>query len=211
MVDTDSLEKLFINAFPDLDQPGQQQALQLYLLLAKGENVSIDLLASTLNLSTDDTEQLLTSWTGVSFNEQGLIDGFWGISTKETSHRFVVNQTTLYTWCAWDLLFMPIIYQQTIKAATTCPVSGHTIELTITPDGIEKAKPDTAMITFIKPSLEKIKEDVTGSFCQYVFFVDSEETGHQWQQQRSDGFLLNLKQGFNLGKKIIQQVFIDIQ
>lgn len=207
MNETTELEQLFIQAFPALDKTGQQQAMQLYLLLARGENVSIDTLASSLNLNTDDTRQLLASWTGVSFNQQGLIDGFWGVSTKETSHRFVINQATLYTWCAWDLLFIPVIYQQTINATTTCPVSGQTIELAITPDGIESAKPDTAMITFIKPALEKIKEDVTGSFCQYVFFVDSEETGKQWQQQRSDGFLLTLNQGFELGKNIIRQVF----
>lgn len=211
MVDTHSLEQLFINAFPRLDHPGQQQALLLYKLLASGDNVSIDRLASSLNLSTNDTQQLLASWTGVSFNEQGLIDGFWGVSTKETSHRFVLNQTTLYTWCAWDLLFVPVIYQQTINASTTCPVSGQTIELTISADGIEKTTPETPMITFIKPALDEIKKDVTGSFCQYVFFVASEETGKQWQQQRSDGFLLSLEQGFNLGKKIIQRVFKDTQ
>jgi len=211
MIETTALEQLFIQAFPSLDKTGQQQAIQLYQLLSRGKNINIDQFASTIDKSLQETDHLLEAWTGVSINEQQLIDGFWGVSTKETSHQFCINQSTLYTWCAWDLLFMPVIYQQTITAKTRCPVSDQAIELVISPDRIETVNPGSAMITFIKPDLDAIKEDVTGSFCQYVFFVASEETGIKWQQQRSDGFLLSMEQGFNLGKKIIQQVFKDIQ
>jgi len=210
MIESTILEQLFIQAFPSVDKTGQQQAMQLYQLLAEGSSVSIDQIAKKINQSPQETEQLLATWTGVSINEQQLIDGFWGVSTKETSHQFSINQKTLYTWCAWDLLFMPVIYQQTISAKTQCPISGQMIELVISPDRIDTVTPETTMITFIKPALDKIKEDVTGSFCQYVFFVDSEETGRQWQQQHSDGFLLSMEQGFDLGKKIIQQVFTSM-
>lgn len=205
------LERLFIQAFPELDPTGQKQAIQLYKLLADGKAVSIKTLAEHISLSEKETHELLQSWTGVSFNEDHLINGFWGVSTDETSHSFRLGETTLYTWCAWDLLFMPVIYQQTISATTSCPITHTEISLTIYESGAIKVTPDTAMITFIKPDLAELKANVTGSFCQYIFFVDSEETGQQWQKNHDNGFLLKLDQGFTLGKNIIQKIFKDLQ
>lgn len=204
------LQTLFTKAFPDLNKTEQQQAIQLYKILAKGQPVAIEDYATDIGLTAEVTRQLLDSWTGVSFNDHHLIDGFWGASTTETSHRFIINQQMLYTWCAWDLLFMPVIFQQTIEATTTCPISKKTISLTISDHGVEKIEPVGAMITFIKPKLEALKKDVTGSFCQYIFFVESESTGKQWQQNQSNGFLLDINQGFELGKDIIQRVFKDV-
>ena len=207
----DELKELFIQAFPRLDTTGQQQATQLYQLLAQGQPVNIETFASHINLSTNETRKLLDSWTGVSFNKKHQIDAFWGLSTSKTTHSFNTGQHILYTWCAWDLLFMPIILKQTITTTTQCPISKQRIALTISEHGIEDVSPANAMVTFIKPTLEQLKANVTNSFCQYIFFVESEQTGQQWQQQHDNGFLLELDQGFNLGKDIIQQVFKDLQ
>ena len=207
----DELKELFIQAFPKLDITGQQQAAQLYQLLAQGQPVNIEIFASHINLSTNETKRLLDNWTGVSFNNKHQIDAFWGLSTSKTTHSFNTGQHILYTWCAWDLLFMPVILKQTITATTQCPLSKQKITLTISEHGIEEVNPADTMITFIKPTLEQLKANVTSSFCQYIFFVESEQTGRKWQQQHNDGFLLELDQGFNLGKDIIKQVFKDLQ
>ncbi len=206
----DELKELFIQAFPKLDITGQQQAAQLYQLLSQGQPVNIETFARKINLNTDITRKLLDSWTGVSFDTKHQIDAFWGLSTSKTTHSFNTGQHILYTWCAWDLLFMPVILKQTITATTQCPLSKQKITLTISEQGIEEVNPANAMVTFIKPTLEQLKANVTSSFCQYIFFVESEQTGQQWQQQHDNGFLLELDQGFKLGKDIIQQVFKDL-
>lgn len=205
------LEHLFTLAFPQLDKTGQQQSLKLYQLLSLGKPVSIETFADNINLNTDETEKLLASWTGVSFDDEHRINAFWGVSTSATSHSFQLNDQTLYTWCAWDLLFVPVIYQQSIQAQTQCPVSKKTISLNISKEGVETIEPVTAMITFIKPDLEALKANITGSFCQYIFFVDSENSGKEWQKTHANGFLLDINQGFELGKNIIQKVFKDVQ
>ena len=207
---TNELQQIFIKAFPELDIKGQQQAMQLYRLLANGSAVSVEKLAKSIALSTKETEQLLLSWTGVTFNENKMINGFWGVSTEKTTHRFQLDQGTLYTWCAWDLLFMPHIFHQTIQAETLCPITNQIIKLSISGNGIETVSPEHAMITFIKPDLEALKANVTNSFCQYIFFVASENAGKEWQSKQKDGFLINMDQGFELGKNIIQQVFRNI-
>ena len=207
---TNELQQIFIKAFPELDIKGQQQAMQLYRLLANGSAVSVEKLAESIALSTKETEQLLLSWTGVTFNENKMINGFWGVSTEKTTHRFQLDQGTLYTWCAWDLLFMPHIFHQTLQAETHCPITKQAITLNISESGIETVSPEHAMITFIKPDLEALKANVTNSFCQYIFFVASENAGKEWQSKQKDGFLINMDQGFELGKNIIQQVFRNI-
>lgn len=204
---TIELQQLFSQAFPKLNSTGQQQAKQLYQLLSNGEAVSLQGFANEIKLTCEKTDAILKSWTGVSFDDNKNIDGFWGLSTTKTRHSFELNNHTLYTWCAWDLLFMPVIFQQTITAHTTCPVTDNEIKLTISKDKIEQAKPQDAMITFIKPALEQLKSDVTQSFCQYVFFVESEQAGLEWKKDREGGFLLDLNTGFYLGKNIINNVF----
>ena len=207
---TQELQQLFIQAFPALDHTGQEQAMQLYRLLKTGQPVPVSHFANTIDLAENETEELLARWTGVTFDQNELINGFWGVSTEETTHQFQLDQTTLYTWCAWDLLFMPHIFGQTIQAKTRCPVSKQDISLTISEQGVVKVSPEDSIITFIKPELDALKANVTNSFCQYIFFVASEAYGEQWQSTQKDGFLISLDQGFELGQNIIHQVFKDL-
>ena len=39
------------------------------------------------------------------------------------SHRFEVAGRTLYTWCAWDSLFLPQILGQEAEVESTCPLT----------------------------------------------------------------------------------------
>lgn len=206
---TEELQQLFIQAFPALDELGQQQAKQLYWLLAKGKAVTIEQLANAIQLPTSETSSLLDNWTGVTFNDENEINGFWGVSTSPTTHSFQLNDITLYTWCAWDLLFMPHLFNQTVHAETKCPITKQKISLVISENAVVSSSPKNAAITFIKPDLDALKANVTNSFCQYIFFVESEETGKEWQKNNSNGFLMTLDQGYDLGKKIIKDVFKD--
>ncbi|MDH5425266.1 MAG: organomercurial lyase [Gammaproteobacteria bacterium] len=205
------LENLFTLAFPQLDKTGQQQSMKLYQLLSLGKPVCINTFAESICLTTKETEKLLASWTGVSFDDEHRISAFWGVSTSPTAHSFRLDGQMLYTWCAWDLLFVPVIYQQSISAQTQCPVSKKTISLTITEDGVKIIEPADAMITFIKPELDALKANITGTFCQYIFFIDSENSGNDWLKSHANGFLLEMNQGFELGKNIITKVFKDLQ
>ncbi|MDH5393019.1 MAG: organomercurial lyase [Gammaproteobacteria bacterium] len=205
------LAHLFTQAFPQLDQRGQQQSLKLYQLLSRGKPLSIKTFAESIALSCEETETLLATWSGVSFDKKHCINAFWGISTSPTAHSFRLNNQTLYTWCAWDLLLAAVIYRQTIQAQTQCPVSKKTISLSLGENGVEKIQPASAMITFVKPDINALKANITGSFCQYVFFVDSETSGKRWQKNHDNGFLLSIDQGFELAKNIMQTVFKDTQ
>jgi alkylmercury lyase len=40
-------------------------------------------------------------------------------------HRFEINGLTLWTWCAWDSLFIPEILAQTARVASRDPETGE--------------------------------------------------------------------------------------
>jgi alkylmercury lyase len=207
--DLTELALLFTEAFPKLDETGRQQALTLYKLLAQGQPVTTSVFAGSIGKTPIETQQLLDEWTGVYYQPDGDIVGFWGLSVSETAHQIIINDITLYTWCAWDTLFIPNILQTECSITTHCPLSQQRITLTVSPDMINTLAPDTAVISFIKPELQKIKDNVVQSFCQQIFFLASETEGQKWCNNHPDAFILSMDQGFQLGQQIVRQVFFS--
>jgi len=173
--------KELISSFPDeflrLILKQQKLSVQLYRLLAEGQPVSTERLANDLNFSRDDVNNILNKWPGVYYNEDNYIIGYWGLALPKMSHRFAINGHTLYTWCAWDSLFIPEIINKTAHVESTCPVTGRKIQLTVTTDGIEKLNPASAVMSFVTPESFKIRENVISNFCHYIHFFISSEAG----------------------------------
>src|SRR5712692_6908171 len=94
---------------------------------------------------------MLKRWPGVFYDGANRIVGYWGLALGKMTHRFEVNGQTLYTWCAWDSLFIPQILQSTARVESTCPVTGEKIRLTVAPDRIEKRAPRDVSMSFIVP------------------------------------------------------------
>jgi len=88
----------------------QRLGLAIYRQLAQGEPVSRSELAEALEAPTDMVDELLGHRNLESLtylDDQGRIIGFGGLAVREMAHRFKVDGRTLYTWCAWDSLFIP--------------------------------------------------------------------------------------------------------
>ena len=91
-----------VEAIPPLEEPDQRVALAVYRLLAEGESVLPLRIAERVGA-------LLDSWPGVYRDSEGRVIGFWGLALGEMPHRLQVDGRTLYGWCAWDTLFLPVI------------------------------------------------------------------------------------------------------
>ena len=73
---------------------------------------------------------------GLESDESGNIVGA-ALTTRETSHAVRVAGKELYAWCALDTLFIPGLLAETAEVESTCPSSGETIRLTVSPESIE--------------------------------------------------------------------------
>ena len=116
----------------------REAALHVTLLreLALGQPVTVERLAKSLNWTTDEAELVLEKLPcgTIEYDGQGRLIGY-GITLRETPHAFVVNDQTLYTWCALDALMFPIVIDEHAQVQSPCPHTNKPVTLTVTPQG----------------------------------------------------------------------------
>ena len=196
------LVNLFVDTFPQLSIDDQYLALKLYQLLAEGEPVSYSRLSKALGQSTDVTNETLGQWPGVFFDESDRIVAFLGLSVEKTQHQLMVNGRTVYSWCAWDTLFIPALLNATINISSICGASGEEVKLTASPSGIESVVPGDAVMSFIIPDENDLRENITANFCHFVYFFRSFKDGEAWISRHDGTFLLSLEEAFKVGQLV---------
>ncbi len=200
--DLNKLADIFVDAFPQLSGEDQRLSIKLYRLLARGEPVSCNQLAQALDRSTDSVNQTLVRWPGVFYDESACIKAFLGLSVKKTQHRLTVDGRTIYTWCAWDTLFLPELLDATVQISSACGATGDVVGLTVSPEGIQAVEPGDVVVSFLIPDLDELRENITASFCHFVYFFRSREDGESWVSEHDGTFLLSLEEAFTVGKKM---------
>lgn len=202
MVNIERLRDFFVDVFPAMNLEQKRLALALYRGLATGIPVAVSQLAESVDLSRAEIERILHEWPGVFFDEDNRVVGFWGIALAEMPHRMRINGQTVYAWCAWDTLFIPQLLDRTVRVDSACPVTGDAIRLVVSPDRVEPIGRRDVSVSFLTPDPAKIREDVTTSFCHYVFFFASPAAAGEWIGAHPGTFLLNLESAFSLGAAV---------
>jgi alkylmercury lyase len=159
------------------------------------------MVAETLNMPSEAVSNILNEWPGVYYNNDNHIIGYWGLAIEQMGHRFEVDGKELYTWCAWDTLFIPEIIGKTARVESTCPVTKEKICLTISPDGIKSAKPTGVHVSFVTPDAGKFRKNIINSFCHSVHFFSSMEAASNWIFEHEGAIILTLDQAFEIGRK----------
>ena len=202
-----ALGSALVRAMPALDEVEQRLAVALYRELAAGEPVSLERLATRVGLSAEEVSEILGRWPGVYRDGRGALIGFWGLAQAEMPpHRFEVAGQRLWTWCAWDSLFIPAVLGTTARVASVCAATGAPVCAVVTPDGVAEASPAGTVLSFLRPEGE-FDHDVILSFCHHVLFFSSDKAGRTWAAGRPNAFFLSLEQGFALGRLVVEAKF----
>jgi len=199
-IDLASLAETVITLFPKLDAIEQRIGLALYRLLAQGNPVQQETLVQTAGLSLNTIDEILRKWPGVDIDGEGRVVGFLGLALSQMDHCFEVEGKTLYTWCAWDSLFIPQILGKTAKVKSICPVTGQDIRLAVTPDRVKTLAPTETVMSFITPEATKILDDVVHHFCCYIHFFASADAGYRWTSENEGTFILSVNEAYRLGQ-----------
>lgn len=187
--------------FRHLTPVEQRVSLALYRLLADAEPVTPERLAQSVAMPRHEIAEMLRRWPGVYLNDRGGVIGYWGLALHPMAHRFEVNGRTLYTWCAWDSLFLPALLGATARVVSTCPVTRDRITLTVTRDGVTQAVPPGVVLSFPQCDSSRMREDLISNFCHYVFFFSSFEAGGRWVADHPGTVLVSLAEAFELGRQ----------
>lgn len=174
-------------------------ALLLLSELAKGKPLSPGGLVATADRPRAEVMDALTRWPTVQRDDRGRVEAFSGLSVVPASHHFTVGGRQLYTWCAWDALFLPTLLGESADVRSRCPVTGAELRLTVTPEGVEAVEPEALWVSFPPPTSASTA-DITGTFCCHVHFLAHGEAAEWWSDEHPGAMALKLNDAFDLGR-----------
>ncbi len=195
-------------ALPVFTEDEQVAAIALYRELAKGAAVTPHQLAGALGVTSVETEALLSrpSIRALSYlDDDGGVLGFGGLAAAPMAHRLQIDGRTLWTWCAWDSLFIPEILGEEARVESRDPRTGNMIRLTVGPDGVRASEPEAPVVSFVAADAEQFNrsaENVMGSFCHFVFFFESRASGEAWTAENAGTFILSLDEAAELAHRL---------
>lgn len=182
--------------------------IQAIQLLAQGRPVSAEHFAAMNHLSLDEVKagfSQLQKW-GAEFDDQGHLVGAI-LSLNPTSHHFYLDGRELFAWCALDTLFLPALLQQPAQVKSTCPATGATIRLTITPEGIKGLDPTGAVLSVVIPGITPCcepgaKSGPQGPVCRAIHFFSSGQAAGAWLVAYPGITVLSVPEAWQLVRKV---------
>lgn len=164
-------------------------------------------LAEALGDQEEVMKNRLSQWSGIFYDDNKRVIGFWGLALPEMGHQFIINGKTLYNWCAWDGLFIPLILQKEVDIRSTCPVTKKPIQMRVTKEGVKDLNPEGSVMSILVPSSEEVNKNVVQSFCHHVHFFESPSSGSKWISGKEGHLIISVDEGFQLGKKLVQSMY----
>ncbi|MHA1151992.1 MAG: organomercurial lyase [Alphaproteobacteria bacterium] len=180
----------------------QRVQLALYRLIAAGRPVDRDGLALAVGHDSVEVAEILAAIPASNFlyDSGGQIVGFRGLGQVPTRHHLGFAGKRLFAWCAFDCLFLASLLGGTIEVASACPTSGAEIRLTVTPEGVTSAGPESTVLSFVTPAPLGMRAELREVFCAKVHFFAGPEPAEAWRANHPDASILTLDQGFELAR-----------
>jgi alkylmercury lyase len=171
-------------------------------LLANGQPVSPEALAAVMGIPLKDACSYidLARSTGLEV-ENGAVVGAV-LTLRPTPYRFHVRGNDLYTWCGFDALFLPIMLGEPAQVASTCPVTGTPIRLTVQADGtVSDVTPGTVVVGIVGEQITASCSVVgpDSAICSQMPFFVSREAGERWRADHPGVAIVDLNDARSIG------------
>jgi alkylmercury lyase len=169
-------------------------------LLAQGEPVSVQQLAQALTRPAGYLDDTLDQAPGVFRDDARRITGFLGLKVVDMGeHRLHLLGRSLWTWCAWDTLYLPELLGETARVSSRCPTSGREISLTVTPSRPADLTPAETVGSFLAPETP-FDANILNSFCRYVHFFASPDAAAPWLTEHTGTVQLTVDDAHRIGR-----------
>jgi alkylmercury lyase len=210
LLDTPAFERLsqdLLSRLPAVSPAARDVGVALYRLLAEGKEVTATELAGEMGRNQEEIASVLQELHSLVHFEGERIIGFGGLAVRQMAHKLVVNGRQLYTWCAWDSLFITHLLGVTTHIESACPQTAEPIKLEVAPDGIVSVDPADTVMSILVPASDSFQEDAAQtmmSFCHFVHFFASPSAADAWVTRYPGTALLPLDKAFALGVRLNQ-------
>ena len=203
------LEKV-IEKYRDAYDAIPQAALELDLrvtfktiqALAKGNPISPAQLANIWDMPLEQVQAILKQAEEngrVEINSQGELVGAV-LSLNPTQHQILMDNQHLYAWCAYDAMYAPGVVGKPAQIVSKDPVTDRTIQVSITPDGVETIQPESAVVSVVDPGGD-MSAGPESTRCTHMLFFESREAAEQWKQGRTGVSILTVEEVVELAKE----------
>lgn len=179
----------------------------LLRLLADGDPITVDQLATASGRTVDEVRAGLAAVPDTEYDDAGRIIG-QGLTLRPTVHRFTVGGRELYTWCALDTLMFPLIIDRAASVESSSAASGAPVRVMVEPDRVTSVEPATAVVSLVNP--EDLTE-IRSSFCNQVHFFTSVEDAEPWLADHPDAEVRPVAEAFRLGVALTNNFLGGVQ
>ncbi|MQA03327.1 MAG: organomercurial lyase MerB [Streptosporangiales bacterium] len=197
----DTLQRSLVEFIQRQEMPAFFPAL--LRLVAKGEPVSLDELAAEGHTPVEQLDGWLRAQPGTDWAPDGRLLGF-GLTQRETPHRFTVDGRTLFAFCAADTLLFPAVLGRPASVESTCPATGRTVRLEVTQDAVASLDPETAAVT--QAALSGGSSDIRAQTCDLGHFYASAEAAASWRAEHPDGDVRPVREFHALGVEVEREL-----
>ncbi|MFQ6013650.1 MAG: organomercurial lyase [Thermoplasmata archaeon] len=188
--------------FDQLGPKTQLFVIRCMRLLSEGHPVSPERIAAALGITRDEVKTILGQLgSGVEVNEEGEVVAVMGLSLNPTVHRLLVAGKELFSWCASDAISLAAIVQKPVRVESPDPVSGATIRLEVSPKGVVKIDPGSAVVSWV---IGVDTTDIRASFCNSVNFFASPETAGEWSSNRPGLRILTVREVEEVDRVLVE-------
>jgi alkylmercury lyase len=167
--------------------------------LSKGKPISPEELARIWEMSLEQVQSILAGAVAagrVEIDLQGrLVGGV--LSLNPTAHRISIDGNHLYAWCAYDAIYTPGVVGKTTLIESTDPVTGELIQVTLTPEGVEDIRPQSAVVSIVGAEADT-RGGPKSSRCSQMLFFGSRQSANQWLRGKTDVSILTVEEAFEV-------------
>lgn len=171
--------------------------------LAKGKPVSLDELARIWEMPLEQVQVVIEGAIAagrVEIDSRGyLIGGL--LSLNPTAHRILMDDITVYAWCAYDAIYTPGVVGKTARIESQDPLTGELIQMNITPDGVEDVLPQGAVVSIVGANAD-MQGGPKSARCSQMLFFESRESAHQWLRDRDGVSILTVEEAFEVAREL---------
>lgn len=172
-------------------------------LLAEGAPVPLQRLAAAAGWPTEKVAATLHNVPRVDWDGNGNLIGL-GLSLAPTRHRVDIDGHPLFAWCAMDTLALPVMLGRAVAVQSTCPTTGATVRLTVTPHGVEGAAPESPVLSEV-PLADRC-DDIRSSLCDHGHFFADAAAAEPWRREHRTGQIWPFAEAFEITRTRMQEL-----
>ena len=172
-------------------------------LATTGQPVEPERLAALAGLPREEALALLREYGEWDPGGERVVGG--GVSLLRTPHRYDTDGRTVWTWCAPDLLELPVALGEPARIQSRCAATGDPVRVEVTPTSVEDVEPASAVTSVVMSPPDRLGA-VRQAVCNQQNFYRDAEVAAGWLAANPKGLLLPMADAFEVLRRAFQRL-----